>query len=321
MKKDRIRLNKIKKIVHNCLHLGTLIAQSSDTMSNAMDNAIRQQHHDAVRQRYELLFLQSKDAGITEEKYGNNELIVSLTSYGQRIHSVYLTIESIMQQTMKPNKIILWLSRDEFTPETIPASLKTQQGRGLELRFTEDIKSYKKLIPALIEFPDGIIVTVDDDCIYPINLIDILYQQHRQHPNDVICTHAHIIDFDGNGELKPYTEWKDPSTCINEASHRFLAVGCGGILYPPHCFHTDVLDKKNFMVLAPTADDLWFKIMALRHNTTTRKVPIYEDFFDWITLNNHKYDISLFRTNITQNDIQIKRLLEKYNVTREEIIK
>ena len=96
-------IKQFLKIWHNCLRLDSLFVQNSDTMSKTIDNVIWQQHHDAIKQRYELLFLQSKEPGITEEKYGVNDLIVSLTSYGQRIHNVYLTIESIMQQTLKPN--------------------------------------------------------------------------------------------------------------------------------------------------------------------------------------------------------------------------
>ena len=49
------------------------------------------------------------EMGISQEKYVDHEIIVSLTTYGSRIYDVALTIESIMEQTMKANRIILWI--------------------------------------------------------------------------------------------------------------------------------------------------------------------------------------------------------------------
>ena len=292
--------------------MNEIIAQNTKHLSDL----IKKQHQDVVIQRYETLFLQSKDSGISENKYGENLVIVSLTSYGSRIHRAYLTIESIMQQTLKPNKIVLWLDRDEFTSESIPTSLKKLLKRGLEIKYTEDIKSYKKLIPTLIDYPEDIIITVDDDCIYPINLIDNLYSQHKEHPKDVICTQAHIIEFDENGDLKPYSEWTDPPKDKSRSSYSFLPIGFGGVLYPPHCLHPDVLEKNVFMSLAPMADDLWFKIMSLRNHTLCRTAPIYTDIFDWITVTNIKYDEGLSSTNITFNNTQLTNLMLRYNISK-----
>jgi hypothetical protein len=40
-----------------------------------------------------------------------------------------------------------------------------------------------------------------------------------------------------------------------------------GVLYPPASLHPDALNAQMAAELAPTADDLWFKVMALRHGT------------------------------------------------------
>lgn len=44
----------------------------------------------------------------------DKEFIVSLTSWKNRINIVHNAIESIMNQTVKPDKIVLNLSLDEF---------------------------------------------------------------------------------------------------------------------------------------------------------------------------------------------------------------
>ncbi|MDR0763178.1 MAG: hypothetical protein LBF01_01600, partial [Bacteroidales bacterium] len=117
--------------------------------------------------------LYSTESGITPSTT-DETLIVSLTTHGKRIYEVYLAIESILRQTLKPNKIILWLSKNKFNENNIPLILKKQQQRGLEIAFCEDVKSYTKLIPTLQMYPQAVIITVDDDILYPFDLIENL---------------------------------------------------------------------------------------------------------------------------------------------------
>ena len=79
------------------------------------------------------------------------DLIVSITTYGRRVHQVYLTLESIANQTCKPNKVILWLDENEFSKDSLPLSLKKLCKRGLIVRFCPNYKSYKKLVWKPIE--------------------------------------------------------------------------------------------------------------------------------------------------------------------------
>ena len=45
-------------------------------------------------------------------KNGEDKVIVSLTSYPARFDTIHLCIKSLMYQTIKPDKIILWLGSD-----------------------------------------------------------------------------------------------------------------------------------------------------------------------------------------------------------------
>lgn len=269
-----------------------------------------------IRQRYEHLALTSNELGISDELYDNNKLlIVSITTYGARAMTTYLSIESIMHQTLKPNKIILFLDQNEFTEKNLPLSIKRLQTRGLEIIYTEDTKSYKKLIPALKEYSEDIIITIDDDVIYPPDIIERLYRQHINYPKDVICCHAHVISFDNEGNTIPYLNWPDVPSGTGGRSRSFLPVGIGGILYPPHCLSQEVFNQEMISRLSPTADDLWFKIMAILNGVNCVKVPIPEGFDDWITTTNSPFDKSLSDTNSTYaNDIQWRNLLSAYNL-------
>ena len=98
----------------------------------------------------------------------NKKIIVSLTSYPARIDVVNTTIESILNQSLKANRIILWLAPEQFPnkEKDLPDKLIKLKKYGLIIDWYHDIGSYKKLIPTLKLYPNDIIVTADDDVLY-----------------------------------------------------------------------------------------------------------------------------------------------------------
>ena len=108
--------------------------------------------------------------GITHIKR-EQKIIVSLTSYPQRIDIVYKVIDSLLRQSLKPDVVVLWLARDEFPrqEQSLPRELRRYIKFGLTIRWCENLRSYKKLIPSLKAYPSDTIVTADDDILYPEN--------------------------------------------------------------------------------------------------------------------------------------------------------
>ena len=62
----------------------------------------------------------------------------------------------------------------------MPKELKELMKRGLEIRFCKDIGPHGKLIYALKEFPDAIVVTADDDMIYPKDWLEKLFESYKK---------------------------------------------------------------------------------------------------------------------------------------------
>lgn len=212
------------------------------------------------------------------EHHGAHSIVVSLTSFEKRIDDVHLCIESLFQQSLKADRIILWLSRRNFPTEELPQMLRKQQERGLEIIFhDEDLGSYKKIHYALEYCPDSLILTVDDDTLYPVDMIDRLYRAYLANPDFIHCHKAHKITLDNDGNLRPYKQW-DRSTDDTAASRFSFPVGVGGILYFPGCFDDAVRDKDAFLRLAPRADDIWLKAMSLKKGVLCKKV---EDERHW----------------------------------------
>ena len=205
--------------------------------------------------------------GLTKEKRSPN-LIVSLTSYPERIKTIYKTINTLLTQTTKPDKLILWLADTQFPnfEKDLPRELLNLKELGLEIRWCEDLKSYKKLVPALKEFPDDIIVTADDDILYDSDWLEDLYKSYLENNNFLITNRARLLELK-NQEIRII-----PRAIVEEIEFikpSFLNqfYGGAGCLYPPHCLNSDVYDSNKFLKLLPTNDDVYFWAMAVLNKT------------------------------------------------------
>ena len=204
-------------------------------------------------------------SGVTKIKR-EQEVVISLTSYPARIGSAYKTIRSLLHQDYLPDRVVLWLAEEQFpNHEGVPQKVLELQKYGLEIRWYHDIRSYKKLIPALIAFPDALIVTVDDDWYYRRDMLRVLIEEHAQHLNEIIC---HTITHPTLNEHKRLVSGNDGTKDTSSFYNKIL--GSGGILYPPMSLDQDILNENLFMVEAPTNDDIWFWAMAVKHGTKIR---------------------------------------------------
>ena len=264
--------------------------------------------------------------------------IVSLTSYGHRVRtSVPYAIYSLLNQSVLPDKIVLWLDRDNWHEGNIPFRLRRLQRFGLEIRFCEDLKSYKKLLPALEAFPDDYILTADDDVYYPRDWFESLLAEHTKHPTKIICYRAHGIKVDENHHPLPYSQWDwcitpnayfatiaiSPEQSIpRHQRESVFPTGVGGILYPPKCFHEDIANKELFLALAPKADDIWFWAMAVIHQNyfgdASPYVVVENEFskreLSPIRLRDQTCPSALCNFNCSEggNDRQLQAVLERY---------
>lgn len=197
------------------------------------------------------------------EKNGKKpDIIVSLTSYPARIKTIHKVIESIKKQTLKPKKIILWLAEKQFPnkEKDLPKELLKHVDKMFEIRWCEDIRSYKKLIPTLELYPNSYIVTVDDDNIYSPYLLKRLYADSLNNPKCIIAHRITKFFINEKGEFKIIPGGKD---YYHTPSYLNKLVGVGGVLYPPKSLYKDISNKKLFWNLAQTNDDQWFWFMGI----------------------------------------------------------
>lgn len=233
----------------------------------------------------------------------SGKLIISLTSFTDRFKTLPLTLDCLLSQTIKPDKIILWLEEKDNPTNHI-------KYKDVEIQRVKcDIKSYNKIIHALKKYPEAYIAIADDDAYYPPqwleNMIVPLYQYGDQY---AYAHRVHRIQLK-NGKPKPYRRWKIRNREIGPHPLN-LQTGVGGVLYPPGILHSDVLDKSLFMSLCPHADDLWLYWQLRRQGGEAYHVPTSLKDFGWPGTQ----ESSLKQENFYNggNDKQIQNLINYY---------
>ena len=195
-----------------------------------------------------------------------DNVIISLTSFPQRLPKLHNCIRSLLSQRLRAEKIVLYLTREECGDVDVPTQLQRLQQEGLEIRYVDkNARSFNKICHALSDFPDKTIVTCDDDKLYPLNWLERLVATAKAHPECIVCNRSRLITFNARGKANPYILW--PLSELAEPTSETLPMGVSGILYPPGSLHPDVLDADLYLKLCATSDDLWLKIMSLRQGT------------------------------------------------------
>jgi hypothetical protein len=199
--------------------------------------------------------------------------IVSLTSFPARIEDIWISIECILRQSFKPDRILLWLAEEQFEGRELPLKLIELQKRGLEIRYCDDLKAHKKYYYTMKEFPESYVITLDDDLYYDSEILNNLIQLQKANQNLIITNRAHKINFNKSGRITNYRNWQH-NVVSDKASHLLFQTGGAGTLFPPQSLDKELFNKPVFQDLCPFADDVWIKLMAYKKGTqiiTNRK--------------------------------------------------
>jgi glycosyltransferase involved in cell wall biosynthesis len=256
---------------------------------------------------------------ILQSNHTKDDVIASLTSYGKRVSdSVPYALYTLFTQSRLPNRIILTLDDVHWNSNNIPPILKRLQKSGLEILFTKDLLSYKKLIPVLKLLPDNIILTFDDDFYYDCNIVEKLLDEYSNSDRKSIICHWACIVERSNGKFTKYSNWKED---VYGNIHSIYSPFSGdGTLFPPRIFDDEIFNADVFLKFAPYADDIWFWLMAYRNNV---KVVLMDNAKTLNNLNVNNIDLldekksnALYFQNCLhgRNDVQFRDLLNYYEL-------
>ena len=258
---------------------------------------------------FNLTYKNSKYRLASVEKY-SNRVIVSLTSFPARINNIWLVIETILRQKNKPDMIILWLSKEQFSNlESLPIKLLKQRERGLLIKLVDDdLRSHKKYYYAFQKYPNDIIITVDDDVFYSPFLLTHLLELHKEYSSSIICNHATRVIVE-NEQILPYLKWK---TVIGETglTYEIMPIGVGGVLYPPKSLDKNVSNFELFKKMCFNADDIWLNVMARLNKTQSVKTNYSSNYLPVFNKQNQRLtDKNVYAGN---NDNQLNNVRNYY---------
>ncbi|MFD4423039.1 hypothetical protein ACFWN7_16260 [Agromyces sp. NPDC058484] len=196
--------------------------------------------------------------------------VVSLTTHGDRVRRVHMTIETIARGAVRPAELVLWLD-DPAVVARPPRTLRRLQRRGLQVRLSQNYGPHTKYYPYLLarEAFDRPLVTADDDMLYPVAWLADLADAHRTHPDEVLCHRARRVQL-RDGRIEPYLTW--PLVGSTEPSPLNFATGVSGALYPPRFLIELKSLGSGFLDACPRADDVWLHWAAVRAGYSIRQI-------------------------------------------------
>lgn len=206
----------------------------------------------------------------------NEQVVVSMTSFPPAIEYAEGAIRSILGGEVLPDKLVLYLTFDEFGSDGVPQGLLDLAASNdvFEIRdYPRNIRSYRKLIPALIDFPEAVIVTVDDDIAYHPRMLSELLELHDRYPEAVLAHRAKRIVAGAPYKKWHKYRWYHFLLKRIHIGYDNLQTGVGGVLYPPHSLKPDMLDPELFTRIAPTTDDIWFWAAGVANGFPVIPVP------------------------------------------------
>jgi hypothetical protein len=209
------------------------------------------------------------------------ELVVSLTSFPARFPTLHLTIGCLLDQTVRPDRIVLWIAREDMG--AVPKAVTNLERRGLEIRACDDLRSYKKLVPALESFPDAYIVTADDDLEFARNWLETLVDGVSAQERSIVCHRAHRSSWRADRRLADYLDWEFDvqDERARHPSMDIMPTTGAGALFPPQVLPDFATDRSLFGRLCPDGDDVWFWWCARLAGTPIRKVGGVNSLFTW----------------------------------------
>ncbi|MDW3210406.1 MAG: hypothetical protein R8N23_11090 [Reichenbachiella sp.] len=208
-----------------------------------------------------------------ETNKNKSDVIVSLSTIPSRISEIVPTLKSLLAQKRAPKKIHLYvpeLSMREQVGYNIPKEIE-----GLKclevIRTEKDWGPSTKFIPAVETlFPDQKILVVDDDNMYPRNMLRDFDKASDDNPDWMLTSSGwrvpeDLVDRDSTfwANVRLQAPVPVPTTRVNDYYPIDIVQGYSGFLIRPRFF--DLEELKNYPeepIALKYVDDVWVSAHA-----------------------------------------------------------
>lgn len=181
----------------------------------------------------------------------------SMTTYPARFKSALTAIESIYNQTKKPHALVINISEEDWKAAELDFIRQAKFAfKGWVIAEPcVNLKPANKIIPTAQKHGDNIIVTFDDDIIYPPDRVEKLIEKHREYPDSPIAFRTRLVSFDKE-KVNAYGSWHisrgdDVPNKLN------FPTSVSGSLYPANFFPESFFKIEKYIELSYDNDDIW----------------------------------------------------------------
>lgn len=233
---------------------------------------------------------------------GQAQFIVSLTSHGSRVDSLWIPLECIALGRLRPQRIIVWLNSD-LKYVRLNSRLLRLRRRGVEFKYAPDLGPHTKYYYSLQEClaSDLPLVTIDDDCIYWGWFLQRLSKASHQSPNSIIGYRVRRMRLSESESILPYHMWGFASDTHDHPLN--FVTGVSGAFYPLSFVKILASYGTGFIKTCLKADDVWLNYIAARAGYPVRQ--LYSGPWDFPLIEGSQVK-SLWSSNkIGGNDSQI----------------
>src|SRR6266481_7343400 len=208
--------------------------------------------------------------------FDNRRVIASLSTVPDRINNLRPTIRSLLNQTRPPDEIVLAIpefSIREKRPYVVPKYL-LRLPRVRILHCVKDWGPATKFIPAVREELaaarySSLIMVVDDDRIYPRDVLETYLHYNKQLPDAALCFRGAAMPRD--------LDWRHAKMIrareLRQPQPAAVITGCGSYLIQPRFFDESLWDYSQAPKGAFYMDDIWISGCLDRRGVERYVVP------------------------------------------------
>lgn len=215
------------------------------------------------------------------------KIIISLTTIPSRLNNINLVLDSILNQTIKPDEIVLIIPKKSFReqkeinqdPYLINQNLKKyfNENKITILRPDEDYGPIMKILPVILREKqnktNNIIISIDDDKKYFENMIEELINCYKR--TQTVCARKGCVLLFKTNDINNLNRSQIIEKPLRSADFDYdkkinFIYGTGGVLYCPSFFNDNILDevenikKKHYEALF--VDDVLISVLLMKKN-------------------------------------------------------
>lgn len=210
----------------------------------------------------------------------NENVIISLTTIPSRSNKIIPTLNSLLNQSI-PARIHIHIPEkancEPFLKYDFPQEIQNHPNISI-IKHALDFGPAMKFIPAIQQNKGKYILVVDDDNIYPFDLVKNLLGWSERDPSKVYCTRGwvHTLDY----------KWETTNTIfsdrISQPEPVSVITGCGGYMISPQIadkLKMFISDYQNVPRECQLMDDIWISGWLSRFSIKKEIIPTNQRFY------------------------------------------